>query len=98
MPADASTARRLRRLALLIAVVAFGVWVTLLDSHSLVNRARWHMEHAELRAENERLRAEIEALEARLATPVTDEVIEQIAREEYGMRRPGETVYRVETE
>ncbi|NBC19233.1 MAG: septum formation initiator family protein [Bacteroidetes bacterium] len=98
MPADASTPsrrRRLGRLLLLVLVLGLGVWIALLDSHSLVNRVQWHLEYAELSTENEELRQEIETLEAKLETPLTDEVVEQIAREEYGMRRPGETVYRV---
>lgn len=97
MPANASSRRRpLGRILFLAAVVGLGLWIVLLDSHSLANRVKWHLEYADLQAENEQLRQEIEQLEAKLAAPVTDEVIEQIAREEYGMRRPGETVYRVE--
>jgi cell division protein FtsB len=97
MPADVtfSVRRRLGRLLLLALILGLGLWITLLDSHSLVNRVQWHMEYAELTKENDALRRDIDALDAKLATPVTDEVIEQIAREEYGMRRPGETVYRI---
>jgi len=97
MPADASSRRRpVGRYLLLLAVIGLGLWIALLDSHSLANRVQWHLEYADLQAENHQLRQQIEQLEAKLATPVTDDVIEQIAREEYGMRRPGETVYRVE--
>lgn len=78
-------------------LLVFGaLWFTFFDSYSLVKRVRWHTEHARLSQENEILRREVENLEERLKKPLPDEVIEKIAREQYGMRRPGETVYRVE--
>lgn len=89
------SSRLLRRL-LLAAVVLLAVWVLFFDSHSVIKRLRWHREYTELSAENEHLRQEIDVLEDRLDDPLSDEVVEQIAREEYGMRRPGETVYPVE--
>ena len=89
--------RRLRRPLLLAAAVAAALWFGFFDSHSLLRRVQWEREHARLVAENAALRAEIERLETRLGEGVSDAVIEQIAREQYGMRRPGETVYRVET-
>lgn len=84
---------------LLIGAVLLGVcvWVLLLDSHSVVDRVRWHQEHAALSAENARLQAEIGALRTRLERPLSDELVEQIAREEYGMQREGETVYPLAT-
>lgn len=89
-------APRRRRLLLTAVLLAAALWFTFFDSHSLIRRARWHQEYQQLTRENDTLRQEIATLEARLAEPVTDEIIEQIAREQYGMRRPGETVYRVE--
>ena len=86
---------KLRRRALLAAVVLLFGWIALFDSHSLWRRAGYHREAARLAEENEKLRAEIEVLEARLKTPLSDENVEKVAREQYGMRRPGETVYRV---
>ena len=88
--------RRLRRPVVIVVLVLGALWFTFFDSYSLVKRVRWHHEHARLTEENEALRREVETLEARLAQPLPDEVIEKIAREQYGMRRPGETVYRVE--
>lgn len=44
-------------------------------------------------AENEQLRETVARLEAELERGLTDEEIERIAREQYGMRREGETVY-----
>jgi cell division protein FtsB len=44
------------------------------------------------------LRQQIDALEKKLGEPLPDAVVERIAREEYGMKRPGETVYPIETD
>lgn len=73
-------------------------WFLFLDSHSLLSRIQWHREHVRLETENEQLRAQIADLEARLARPLTDLEIERIAREQYGMTRPGDVVYPVEVE
>ncbi len=88
--------RMSRRLILSIAIFTI-VWIAFFDSHSLVKRFSWHQEHAELLAQNEAVAAEIERLELELEKGLSDEVVEEIAREHYGMRRPGETVYRVKT-
>ena len=82
---------------LLVAGAAFMLfWFVFFDSHSLLSRIRWHQESKKLNSENAQLRSEIDELEAQLARPLTDEDVERIAREEYGMTRPGEVVYRVE--
>ena len=90
--------RRLRRPLLAAIVVVGALWIAFFDSHSLARRVSWHYEHRQLEQENEALQREIAHLETRLADPVSDDVIEQIAREDYGMRRPGETVYRYRVE
>lgn len=77
------------------AVLLFA-WIAFFDSHSLLKRIRWHYEHEQLSAENERLHQEIEALQQKLEQPLSDEVVEQIAREQYGMKHPDETVYPIE--
>ena len=88
--------RRLPRLLLAGGGLVVFLWIAFFDSHSLLRRLSWHAEEARLIEENDALRQEIADLEARLAEPISDQLIEQIAREQYGMRRPGETVYRVE--
>ena len=87
---------RLRRPMIGVVVLAAALWFAFFDSHSLTKRLAWHHEANQLTEENARLQEEIEILEARLDQPLSDEVIEKIAREQYGMRRPGETVYRIE--
>ena len=90
-----SEKRRLRnRVAAAGAILLIG-WLTFFDSHSLVKRVAWYAERSELQEENARLRAEISHLEEELGKGLSDEAVERIAREEYGMRRPDETVYPV---
>lgn len=72
------------------------LWVAFFDSHSLLKRAQWHWEAQSLEAENEQLREETQALEGQIKALEAESTIEEIAREEFGMHRPGETVYRVE--
>ncbi len=74
------------------------VWIAFFDSHSLFQRYQWHQERDQLVHENEELRLEIEELQERLDRPLTDSLVERIAREEYGMKRPDETVYRLKDE
>ncbi|MEM8558997.1 MAG: septum formation initiator family protein [Bacteroidota bacterium] len=88
-------APRLRRRLLLTGAAALLVWVAFFDSHSLLRRADYMLEQRALRADNAALVADIERLEAELGASLSDTTIERLAREEYGMRRPGETVYRL---
>jgi cell division protein FtsB len=70
-------------------------WLAFFDSHSLLRRVTYAHRLHTLQAENARLQAENEALQARLAAGLSPALVERVAREQYGMRRPGETVYRV---
>ena len=74
------------------------VWVLFFDSHSLWQRYRWHQELEATKQENAELRKEIERLRAKLDRPLSDSAVARIAREEYGMKKPGETIYRIEPE
>ena len=74
------------------------LWVAFFDSHSLYKRIRWHHQYEQLTEENKQLREEISTLQHKLQQPLPDEVVEQIAREQYGMKRPNETVYPIEEE
>ena len=91
-----SIGRRLTRLLLIGLMFAGLLWFTWFDSYSLVRRAKWQREYEELVEENMQLRSEIAELQSMLENPPSDEAIEKIAREQYGMRRDGETVYRIE--
>lgn len=72
------------------------MWLVFFDSHSLLQRWKWTQELERLQAENAALVETIEQLEADLEEVESEEVVEKVAREQYGMRREGETVYRVE--
>ncbi len=85
----------MRRSAWLVAALGVALWLLFFDSHSIYRRVMWGREAATLRAENAVLERDIEELKIRIKEADGNEVIEQIAREEYGMRRPGEVVYRV---
>lgn len=74
------------------------VWIVFFDSHSLLRRYQWHQERDQLAAENAELRQEIQRFRRQLDQPLTDSLVERIAREEYGMKRPDETVFRLKTE
>jgi cell division protein FtsB len=77
------------------AVLLLLVWIGFFDSHSLLRRYRWHQEHDRLTQENKQLRQDIQRLREKLDRPLSDSLVERIAREEYGMKRPNETVYRL---
>ena len=98
-PAPERTSSGLRRLRFgLLLGLGLGllVWVAFFDSHSLAKRFAWHQELHQFSAENAALQAQIGVLEEGLEATPSASVVEEIAREQYGMRRPGETVYRVE--
>lgn len=92
--------KHIRLSPVILIGAAIAVWLLLqfvwFDSYSWVRYRDWQKEHEELLEENARLQAEIIELQALLEAPPSDEVIEKIAREQYGMRREEETVYRVE--
>ena len=71
-------------------------WLTFFDSHSFQKRWKWHQESVRLETRNLELEQQIEDLKRQLDAELPDELIEQLAREQYGMRKEGETVYHVE--
>lgn len=81
-----------RRIVLGVLVFV-GLWVLFFDTHNLLQRARWTYELHETQVENARLQDELEVLQEQLESVDAPDVVEQVAREQYGMRRPGETVY-----
>lgn len=92
-----STATRFRwAVGLFLAGVL--VWVLFFDSHSLLRRYYWQQELETLTQENVELRSDIQRLRKKLDRPLSDSAVERIAREEYGMKRPGETIYRIKPE
>ena len=88
---------RFRRRLALAGVLGLILWVAFFDSHSVWRRASYARELDRLTKENAALAAENSVLEVRLERGLDDATVERVAREQYGMRRAGERVYRVET-
>lgn len=87
---------RFIRWGLVLLAIGVGIWVLFLDTHSVMHRIELHREYEAIHAENEKLRTQIEALNEQLADSLSDAEIERIAREEYGMQYPNETVHRID--
>jgi cell division protein FtsB len=86
---------QLRRRLLLVGIALAGVWLVFLDSHSLLRRVEYYADYRALSEENAQIQAEIDRLQQQVGAGLSDEIVEEVAREQYGMRRPGETVYPV---
>jgi cell division protein FtsB len=91
-------AKNKRRTAVLALLVFLALYL-LFDNKGLLKRIRLESKRQELidqvradSVEAARLRAQIKALEGDQKT------VEKIAREKYGMARPGETVYKTKKE
>ena len=87
--------KTLRRLVLVGGIFLF-LWVVFFDSHSILNRVFWNREAAGMEVRNEELRTEIEQIAVDIEHAGDPDEVERVARESYGMRRDGETVYRVD--
>lgn len=75
------------------------IWFVFLDTYSLLARWRLANEKAELLRKTEQLQVETDELDKKIKALQTDpQLLEKIAREEYGMRKPSEKVYRIKTE
>lgn len=71
------------------------LWILFFDSHSVFSRVQMSREKAQLEEINEQLKVRIAELEIKLERPLTDDDIERLGREEYGMMREGEKSYPV---
>ncbi|MEP0546190.1 MAG: septum formation initiator family protein [Rhodothermales bacterium] len=86
---------QLRRRLLLVGIALAGVWLMFLDSHSLLRRVEYYADYRALSEENAQIQTDIDRLQQQVGAGLSDELVEEVAREQYGMRRPGETVYPV---
>ncbi|MBT3448103.1 MAG: septum formation initiator family protein [Bacteroidetes Order II. Incertae sedis bacterium] len=87
--------KRFSRAVIIAGGVAVLIWFVFFDSYNLLARIDLHSEKRVLTSQNEHIRAEITRLEERLKRGLSDEDVERISREEYGMSRVDETVYPV---
>lgn len=75
------------------------VWFSFVDSYSIYTRWSLHERKDFLKARTEALRAETELLKQKIESlNENTALLEKIAREQYGMRKPGETVYKIRRE
>lgn len=72
------------------------IWFTFVDVYSVTTRWELHNRKNDLKERTEELAAKSEQLRAKMESLETDPaLLEKIAREQYGMRKPGETVYKI---
>lgn len=86
---------RSRRSLMIAAALGLAVYVGFFDSHSVMKRVQWEYEADVLAEQNAALEAEIVDYELHLGEAGSDDFVERIARQDYGMRRAGDTVYPV---
>lgn len=88
---------RWRKSFLVTILVAFIViWILFIDTYSLYTRYELHQKKNDLIERTSELKAETAGLEEKIEELTENaDLLEKIAREEYGMRKPGETVYRI---
>ncbi len=74
------------------------VWFAFIDTYSLWTRYELSQRKDELKQKTEQLEAETTRLKQQIQDLKNDPaLLERIAREEYGMKKEGETVYKVKT-
>ncbi len=88
---------RWKKSALLSVLILFLIlWFGFFDTYSLWSRLQLEREKRDLINRTEILVQQTEQLKLKIELLQNDPaLLEKIAREEYGMRRPGETVYRI---
>lgn len=90
---------RWRKSVLICLLVAFlVVWFGFLDTYSIWTRYKLSREKTELIQETAQLSVKTKELNKKIKELKNNpKLVEKIAREEYGMRKKGETVYRVQS-
>lgn len=72
------------------------VWFLFIDTYSLWTRYQLSQRKDDLKAKTEHLEAETRELKDKIEALQNDPaLLERIAREEYGMKKEGETVYKI---
>lgn len=72
------------------------IWFTFIDTYSIWTRIELSQRKAELKEKKKQLKAETVVLKKKIENLETDPfLLERIAREEYGMKKEGETVYKI---
>lgn len=85
-------------LGLLLAAFVL-IWFVFMDTYSLKTRWELNNQKEELKERTQQLNEQAEELRVKTSKLNSDPaLLEKIAREEYGMHKPGETVYKVKRE
>lgn len=72
------------------------VWFTFIDTYSIWTRIELGLRKTELKEKKRELKTETLILKRKIKDLKTDPfLLERIAREEYGMKKEGETVYKI---
>jgi cell division protein FtsB len=78
--------------SILVAFVA--IWFLFIDTYSVLTRIQLNQKKTDLIEQTRQIEEETAALNAKIENLENNpDLLEKIAREEYGMRKPGETVY-----
>lgn len=78
-----------------LAIVGFILFYALFGDYGVVSRVRFEIQRAKLQAELEAEHRRAEELKIQIENAKSLETIEKLAREKYGFRKPGETVYAI---
>jgi cell division protein FtsB len=74
------------------------VWFGFIDTYSLLTRYQLASEKEDLKEKIEQMKQETAVLDEKIAElKANPDLLEKIAREQYGMRKNGEKVYRIIT-
>ncbi len=90
---------RWKRSILASVLVGFvAIWFLFIDTYSVLTRVQLHMQKGDLIEKTEEYRQKTAELEQKIEELESNpDLLEKIAREEYGMRKPGENVYRIKS-
>lgn len=82
-------------LALILGGIVF-IWFAFFDTYSIWTRIQLNQRMDELQTKKKELQQETLLLKDKIEDLETDpDLLERIAREEYGMKKEGETVYKI---
>jgi len=74
-------------------------WFVFIDTYSLKTRWELHSKKEQLQERTKELKKKSAGLQQKIESLENDPaLLEKIAREKYGMRKPGETVYKIKRE
>lgn len=72
------------------------IWFAFIDTYSLWTRYQLNQRQENLKAKTEQLEAQTQVLKQKIDALKEDPaLLERIAREEYGMKREGEHIYKI---